>query len=122
MAAWLLACGTEPADAPSPSSSPATTPSPAPSPAPSPSTATSPASAPPPSPADPADCDRVRACAEAFAALAPAELAGPARVAADQLDHSLADSPARAAACTAAIASFRADLERLELEVPESCR
>jgi hypothetical protein len=63
----------------------------------------------------------VRACAEAFAAIVPAELAGPARVAAAQLDRSLVESPARAAACTAAMASFRADLERLELEVPDAC-
>lgn len=71
---------------------------------------------------NPADCERVRPCAEAFAAVAPPELAGPARVAAEQLDHTLVESPARAAACTAAITSFRADLERLALEVPEACR
>lgn len=79
----------------------------------------------PPTPAvaaDPALCDRVAACADAFAALAPAELAGPARLAAEQLDHSLIESPARAAACAGALASFRADLERLAIDVPAACQ
>jgi hypothetical protein len=76
----------------------------------------------PSAPADPADCERVRPCGEAFVAVAPAELAGPATAALGQLDHSLIESPARAAACRDAIASFRADLERLELDVPEACR
>jgi len=70
---------------------------------------------------DPADCDRVRPCAEAFIAVAPADLAATTRVALEQLDDSLAESPARAAACSAALASYRADLERLELDVPEAC-
>jgi hypothetical protein len=64
----------------------------------------------------------VRPCAEAFVAVAPERLAAPARVAIDQLDQSLAESPARASACAAAIASFRADLERESIAVPEACR
>ena len=76
----------------------------------------------PAAPADAADCDRVQPCAEAFSALVPPELAAPAHVAVQQLDHSLAESPSRAAACSAAIASFRADLERLSIDVPEACR
>lgn len=117
----VLACGE--AAAPTPSAAP--DPASPPAPASAPTTASSPdvpaitAASPE---ADAADCERVGPCAEAFAAVAPADLAGPARIAAEQLDQSLAESPARAAACTAALASFRADLERLEIDVPEACR
>lgn len=120
----VLACGEAAAPAapsePDPSSA-SSSESASGSAAPTSGTATHPSESPSPE-ADAADCARVGPCAEAFAAVAPAELAGPARIAAEQLDQSLTESPARAAACTAAIASFRADLERLELEVPEACR
>lgn len=117
----VLACGE--AAAPAPSGAPEPSSAAASSAAAPTSASTAPSSpAAPAPPADPADCERVRPCADAFAAVAPADLAGPARVAVEQLDQSLTESPARAAACTAALASFRADLERLELDVPEACR
>lgn len=120
--ALLLACGE--AAAPAPSATPPSAAEPAPSADPSsvPSSSATTTTASAAAPGDPADCERVHACAEAFAAVAPADLAGPARVAMEQLDQSLAESPARAGACTAAIASFREDLERIDVEVPEACR
>ena len=112
--ALLGACGSDVPSAPAPSSVPPST---------SVSDEQTRAAEPTPStPSDAADCDRVQPCAEAFSALVPPELAAPAHVAVQQLDHSLAESPARAAACSAAIASFRGDLERLSIDVPEACR
>jgi hypothetical protein len=115
MITLVLACGNE---TPAPSSTTAT----APATSVAETTELAEAPLPPAAPADEADCDRVRPCAEAFVALVPPELAAPAHVAAEQLDHSLAASPARAAACSSAMASFRADLTRLSIEIPESCR
>lgn len=67
-------------------------------------------------------CDRVRPCIEAFIEVAPADLAGPARVALAQLDTTLAETSAREPACRAALVSYRHDLESREVDVPDACR
>jgi hypothetical protein len=121
--AVALGCGEPPAPSALPPGPSTAGPSPSISTAPPPPTSGSPSPTDPPSPAaDPAACERVRPCIEAFVAVAPESLAAPARTALEQVDQSLGESPARAAACRGALDSYRHDLEQAGLEVPEACR